>query len=191
MRSCTRGSIGTGLPGCRTPRAICSSSAATGIGDAFATESRSRCSNRGRPYRTVVRAGVGAAVGRALGSRADRGDAGERFRLVAGRGRRGDGRVEEHRADPCRAWDGEVADGDGGDGMTIDDQLRDIARHIDEHQPVITAAEIVQRVSGQRLDRSSLDDASGPSPSHDRSAAGRCGIQTNGGDAHVRSPSRQ
>ena len=48
--------------------------------------------------------------------------------------------------------------------MTIEGQLRELARHIDEHQPVITAAEIVQRVSGQRLDRTSPDDAGGSRP---------------------------
>ena len=38
---------------------------------------------------------------------------------------------------------------DGGDAMTIDEQLREIARHADQHQRVITADEIVQRASGQ------------------------------------------
>ena len=146
MRLRTPGSIGIGSPRWRTPLAICSSSAATGIGDGCAADSRSRCSTSGLSgRRTVVRARPGGAVGGAVGSRADRGDAGERFRMVARRGRRVVGRVEEHGADPCRAWDGEVAGGDGGDVMTIDEQLREIARHADQHQHVITAEEIVQR----------------------------------------------
>ncbi len=33
--------------------------------------------------------------------------------------------------------------------MTIEEQLRAIARHADQHQPVITAAEILQRASGR------------------------------------------
>src|SRR5215217_1308837 len=67
--------------------------------------------------------------------------------MVAGRGRRVVGRVEEHGADPYRARDGEVAGRDGSDGMTIDEQLRDIARRADRHQQVITAEEIVRRAS--------------------------------------------
>ena len=71
--------------------------------------------------------------------------------------------------------------------MTIEGQLRELARHIDEHQPVITATEIVLRASGQPPKPTSLDDASHvTSPPHDRIARGRCGIRINGGDAHVR-----
>ena len=35
--------------------------------------------------------------------------------------------------------------------MTIDDQLREIARHADQHQRVITADEIVRRASGHDI----------------------------------------
>ena len=35
--------------------------------------------------------------------------------------------------------------------MTIDEQLREIARHADQHQRVITADEIVRRASGSYL----------------------------------------
>ena len=48
--------------------------------------------------------------------------------------------------------------------MTIEGQLRELARHIDEHQPVITAAEIVGRASGQQLDHTSPDDATASRP---------------------------
>ena len=105
--------------------------------------------SRAGPPGTVVRAGVGGSVGGAVGSGAGGGDAGQRVRLVTGRGRRVPGCVEEHGADPCRAGDGQAASGDGGDVMTIEEQLRALARHADQHQPVITAAEILQRASGR------------------------------------------
>jgi len=43
--------------------------------------------------------------------------------------------------------------------MTIEEQLRAIGRHADRHQPVITAAEIIQRASGQQSARTSPYDA--------------------------------
>ena len=66
-------------------------------------------------------------------------------------GRRAVGCVQEHGADPCRTGHGEVAVGVGGDVMTIDEQLREIARHADRHQHAITADEIVRRVSGHEI----------------------------------------
>ena len=48
--------------------------------------------------------------------------------------------------------------------MTIDEQLREIARHAEQHQRVITADEIVRRASGSYLAPERLGSGSAMGP---------------------------